>query len=188
MEQEMMAVRRAVVVEDDDALASALGAFALGCAARVDRAATKAEALKLLAADDVDALLLDVALPDGSGVDLLPSLACRPIFPAVIAISGSADAVTAFALAQAGVRRFLTKPLDLRALEHAWDQALAEAPDLRPFIRACVGRRKLHDVESLVRREMTDEALAEGQGSRRKASALLGVSRQLLQGILRSRA
>jgi DNA-binding NtrC family response regulator len=112
----------------------------------------------------------------------------QPVFPRVIAISGCADADTAFHLAQTGVRCFISKPLDLGRLQQAWDMALHVPPDLRPFIRACVGQRRLHDLEEQVRRQMTDEALAAGGGSRHKASALLGISRQLLQNILRTRA
>lgn len=183
----MDTVGRVLIVEDDDALAGALEAFASRRAATVQRAATKARALEILESADVDVLMLDIGLPDGSGDQLLAVLARKPVFTRVIAVSGSADPTTAFALAQAGVRRFVTKPLDLNQLERAWEQALKEAPDLRPFIRACVGRRKLHDLEGMVRDEMTAEAMAEGGGSRRKASSILGISRQLLQRILRQR-
>jgi DNA-binding NtrC family response regulator len=102
-------------------------------------------------------------------------------------ISGFADADTAFRLAQAGTRYFVTKPLDLAKLQEAWDRALMTTPDLTPFIRACIGRRRLHDLEAEVRRRMIDEALAVAHGSRHKASAMLGISRQLLQHILRAR-
>ena len=180
-------VGRVLIVEDDDALACALEAFASRRAASVQRAATKARALEILEAVDVDVLMLDIGLPDGSGDQLLGVLAQKPVFARVIAVSGSADPMTAFALAQAGVRRFVTKPLNLGELERAWEQALKEAPDLRPFIRACVGRRNLHELEGMVRDEMTAEAMAEGGGSRRKASSILGISRQLLQRILRQR-
>jgi len=183
----MESVGRVLIVEDDDALARALETFASRRATTVHRAATKARALEILNEVDVDVLMLDIGLPDGSGEQLLAVLADKPVFTRVIAVSGSADPAIAFALAQAGVRRFVTKPLNLGELERAWDQALKEAPDLRPFIRASVGHRNLHELEGLVRDEMTSEAMAEGGGSRRKASSILGISRQLLQRILRQR-
>jgi len=183
----MTVVRRVLVVEDDDAFAFGLEAFARARGGVVYRAATKAGAIDLLASIEVEVLLLDLALPDGSGAEIVEALASRPTYTHVIVITGSADPVTAFALAQAGVRRFITKPLDLGQLQRVWDQTLAEAPDLRPFVRACVGRHKLHDVEGFVRTQMTDEALAEARGNRRQASRLLGISRQLLQRILRIR-
>ncbi len=176
-----------LIVEDDDALACALESFASHRAAAVYRAATKARALEILSEVDIDLLMLDIGLPDGSGEQLLGALAEKPVFTRVIAVSGYADPTIAFALAQAGVRCFVSKPLNLGELERAWDQALKEPPDLRPFIRACVGHRNLHEIEVLVRDQMTSEAMAEGGGSRRKASSLLGISRQLLQRILRQR-
>lgn len=182
-----MSVGRVLIVEDDDALSRALESFASRRAATVYRAATMARALEILNDFDVDVVMLDIGLPDGSGEQLLGVLAERAIFTRVIAVSGSADPVIAFALAQAGVRRFVTKPLNLDELERAWDQALREAPDLRPFIRACVGHSNLHELEGLVRYEMTGEAMAACGGSRRKASSILGISRQLLQRILRQR-
>jgi hypothetical protein len=42
-------------------------------------------------------------------------------------------------------------------------------------------------METAVRQTMTDEALAAAGRSRRRASGLLGISRQLLQHILRGR-
>jgi DNA-binding NtrC family response regulator len=183
----MDGVGRALIVEDDPTLASALEAFVGKRAKVVVRATTKADALLALEDGPVDVLLLDIALPDGSGIEVLAAATSRAVFPRVIVISGSADADTAFRLAQAGTRCFVTKPLDLAKLQEAWDRALLGAPDLGPFIRACIGRRRLRDLEAEVRRQMTDEALAVGHGSRHKASAILGISRQLLQRILRNR-
>jgi DNA-binding NtrC family response regulator len=178
---------RVLIVEDDDVLAGALEAFAKPRSSIVERAATKDEALRRLALAPADMILLDMALPDGSGHDVLAFAATQQAFPRVVVITGSTEPETAFQLAQAGVRFFVAKPLTLSKLERAWDRALL-APDIAPLIRASVGARKLHELESEVRRQMTDEALAVSHGSRHKASAVLGISRQLLQRILRTRS
>jgi DNA-binding NarL/FixJ family response regulator len=101
-------------------------AFASRRAASVQRAATKARAVEILETVDVDVLMLDIGLPDGSGAELLGVLAQKPVFTRVIDITGSTDPTTAFALAQAGVRPFISKPLNLGELERAWEQALKE--------------------------------------------------------------
>jgi DNA-binding NtrC family response regulator len=183
----MGAIGRVLVVEDDEVLASALEAFARTRATVVQRAATKDDAVRLLTMAPADMILLDMALPDGSGRDVLAFAATQRTFPRVVVITGSADPETAFQLAQAGVRFFVRKPLSLGKLQRAWEQALL-APDMTPLIRACVGRRKLRELEGEVRQQMTDEALAVSHGSRHKASAVLGISRQLLQRILRTRS
>jgi DNA-binding response OmpR family regulator len=180
-------VKCALVVEDDPTLAAALSAFARPRAEAVHVARTHEEAERLIAALRFDMALVDLALPDGNGVALLERLWSQPAMPRVIVVSGSATPDTAFNLAQAGVRAFVPKPLALESLERAWDEALRRPPDLRPFVRASVGQVGLHAVEDVVRRSMTDEALALAESSRRRASSLLGISRQLLQHILRRR-
>jgi len=180
-------VNWALVVEDDVRLASALGSFLAPRAARVQVATTRHEAQRLVREGRIEAALLDLALPDGSGSDLLDVLWAQPVMPHVIVISGSAAPDTAFLLAQRGVRSFVPKPLALERLERAWDEALGAAPDLRPWLRASVGRVDLRTMEDAVRRSMTDEALALARNSRRRASSMLGISRQLLQHILRRR-
>jgi DNA-binding NtrC family response regulator len=176
-----------MVVEDDASLASALESFLAPRADLVRVAATRAEAARQLADGRVDAALVDLALPDGSGVELLELLWAQTIMPHVIVISGSAAPDTAFQLAQRGVRAFVSKPLSLQRLETAWEVALGEAPDLRPMLRASVGHVPLRTMEDAVRRSMTEEALAMAGSSRRRASRVLGISRQLLQHILRDR-
>ena len=182
----MQKVWRVLVVEDDPALGRALEAFAARLAEVVYRAANKADAIRAIAAQAPDVVLLDIGLPDGSGADLLATLARQPRFPRVIAVSGSADPDTAFRLAQAGVRSFVTKPLKLDDLRQAWEQALGSTPNLRPFLRVCVGGQRLGDLEALVRGQMVEEALAMVGGSRTHASQLLGISRQHLQHIIRA--
>jgi DNA-binding response OmpR family regulator len=180
-------VKCALIVEDDPPLAAALALFMRARAETVHVARTREEAERLMDAHVFDASLVDLALPDGSGVDLLERLWSQPAMPRVIVVSGSATPDTAFNLAQAGVRAFVPKPLALDALERAWEATLRRPPDLRPFVRASVGQVDLHTVEDVVRRSMTDEALAVAGSSRRRASSLLGISRQLLQHILRRR-
>jgi DNA-binding response OmpR family regulator len=176
----------ALVVEDDRALASVLACFMSERAEVVHVATSKGLAEQHLKRHRVDAALIDLALPDGSGVDLLNLLWKRSPLPQVLVISGSATPDTAFYLAQAGVRGFLSKPLDFEGLARAWEECVNRPPILGPLLRSSVGRVSLHAMEQAVRRSMTDEALALTASSRRRASSLLGISRQLLQHILRA--
>lgn len=177
-----------MVVEDDPWLAGTLKAFLADRARVVYLAATKREAEQRLRSGPVDLALVDLALPDGSGLDLLELVWNLPAMPGVVVITGSASPETAFRLAQMGVRAFLTKPVRLDRLERVCRQVLEQPPDLRPFVRASVGHVDLRELEASVRTTMTDEALAVAGRSRRRASGLLGISRQLLQHILRERA
>jgi DNA-binding NtrC family response regulator len=180
-----MGVKSVLVVEDDGPLAATLGAFAQSRADNVRVVHTTREARRVLAGGAIDVAVIDLALPDGSGLELLPALWGQAVMPRVIVISGSATPEIAFRLAQNGVRTFVAKPVGLADLERAWRDALGAVPDVRPFVRASVGMVTLAEMEENVRASMTEEALARARDNRRGASRLLGISRQVLQYILR---
>ncbi len=182
-----MTVRRlkVAVVEDDVELRAALAAALASSADEFRGCGTVREGLALLADWSPDVVLLDLTLPDGSAFDVLAAIRRRKPTPLVVAISGTATPPDAFRLAEAGVRAFLQKPFTMAELRAALERALAEPPDLAPPLRSTVGRHGLREVESEVREELVREALARSGGSRRAAARLLGISRQLLQHILR---
>ena len=132
-------------------------------------------------------IVLDVRLPDGSGVELAALAAQRRPKPTVVAVSGMSSAAEAFELAQAGVSLYLPKPFDLADLRRAVREARDWVPPIDPFVKESVGKRELLDVVANVRSTMVDEALARSEGSRRGAAKQLGVSRQAIQQIVRKR-
>ncbi|HKS99766.1 MAG TPA: response regulator [Rugosimonospora sp.] len=81
-------------------------------AAAVTDAADLREARAALAAADFDLILLDVQLPDGSGLSVLEDLAARPERPrpAVIALTGGALPEQHAAAMRAGCDAILDKP------------------------------------------------------------------------------
>ncbi len=77
-----------------------------------------------------DIVLLDVMLPDGSGLSLLERLAQEQPGLPVIVITGFGDIEMAVEAMQAGAHDFLTKPIDAQRLLKALSRA-AEAVSLR---------------------------------------------------------
>jgi PAS domain S-box-containing protein len=67
-----------LVVEDDDAVARVLGIMIRRDGHTVTRASTLAEARTTLATQKPSVILLDMKLPDGSGLDLLDEIAATP--------------------------------------------------------------------------------------------------------------
>ncbi len=178
-------VQRVLVVEDDATLRSAV-CRALRSGGRViDEASTCAEAFEALK-QGWDLLLLDVRLPDGSGVRVAEAAAATSPSPFIVVVSGEASAEEAFRLAQLGAMQFLSKPFSLDELLAAIELVRVARVELEPIVRSYVGKADLREVEEDVRRAMVEQALALAKGNRTVAARLLRVTRQALQKIIRT--
>ncbi|HVL89178.1 MAG TPA: response regulator [Actinomycetota bacterium] len=84
----------------------------------VAEAATGGEGIDAAAAGGVDAVLLDIGLPDVDGVDLIPRLreAARFAGLPVIALSGLTRAADRDRAFKAGCNAYMTKPPSVREL------------------------------------------------------------------------
>jgi two-component system response regulator TctD len=115
---------RLLLVEDAEDVAEAIAASFARRGDAVDHAATVAAAAEMLAVQDYDACILDLTLPDGSGLGLLKDIrAGRDATPVLILTARSTieDRVSAL---DDGADDYLVKPFDLREL-HARVRALA---------------------------------------------------------------
>jgi FixJ family two-component response regulator len=114
------------VVDDDRAFRSAIGRLldASGHEARL-----YASASEYLAAEPSQGpacVLLDLRMPECSGLDLQDALARRPHRHPVIFLSGHADVPAAVRAMRAGALDFLTKPVPSATLLEAIGRALAQ--------------------------------------------------------------
>ena len=107
-----------LIVEDNQSLARSLLAFLRGRGLEVQHVDSVAAARQRLASESFDAFLLDVGLPDGSGLDLLERTGTQR----AVVMTATPDLA---AFAHSGVTHFVPKPFDL---EHLF-QALAKIVD-----------------------------------------------------------
>ena len=71
------------------------------------------EALKIINREkDIDVVLSDLRLPDGSGLDLLKRIQEKPAHPAVVLVTGQGDEEVAVAALKAGAADYLVKQSD----------------------------------------------------------------------------
>lgn len=91
-------------------------------------AATVAEAQDALGSQAFDLILLDMQLPDGSGLDVMAWLRAqgRSALPVVV-VSADATRETHEAALRCGARHYLRKPVDVKALLSLVDALLAPA-------------------------------------------------------------
>lgn len=105
--------RRILLVEDNKVNALVARGYLATLGHEASWARDLAEARQLLAAEQFDALMLDMQLPDGDGRSLLPSLP-EGIWVAAFTAQVDSDAVADYQ--QAGIETVLAKPLSLTAL------------------------------------------------------------------------
>ena len=112
------------VVDDDHRMQEALSSLVEAMGFRV---ATFGSASEFLEAEKPDApacLLLDLELPDISGLELQRELADREA-PPVIFVTGHGDIPSSVRAMKAGAVEFLTKPFDEQELRNAIEKAVA---------------------------------------------------------------
>lgn len=150
-----------VVVEDDPIVAAHVGR---GVAARADlallgSAASLAEARPLMDRD-ADLLILDLGLPDGSGIDLIEEIRARGGHqPKILVLSVLGDQDTVLAAVLAGADGYLLKDQDGLDIGQQAADALTGGAPLSPSIAAYV-LRHLRRQEERSKPEETDPILS----------------------------
>jgi len=106
-----------LIVEDNELVTGALRILFEETGRRVTVAHTVAEAIAKGASDPPDLLLLDLALPDGDGLEVARSLAKRGVAPkATVALTGRDDPESLRRCSDAGVTAVMVKPVPTREL------------------------------------------------------------------------
>jgi response regulator of citrate/malate metabolism len=117
---------RVLVVDDDFMVAKVHSGYVgriAGCTV-VGTAHTGAAAIELAGELRPDLVLLDVYLPDMSGIDVLRALRTgAPDDPSVLVITAADDAATVAAALHGGALHYLVKPFDSRALAEQVERA-----------------------------------------------------------------
>ncbi|MEO6947664.1 MAG: response regulator transcription factor [Nitrobacter sp.] len=121
---------RILVVEDDPVLLDGLKAGLSLVGATVDAVTSCADGLTALATASFDAVVLDLMLPDGSGLDLLSNIRAAGNATPVLLLTALDEVVDRIKGLDAGADDYLGKPFDLDEL----------AARVRAIVRRKAGR------------------------------------------------
>lgn len=106
-----------LIVEDNDLVSGALRVLFEQTGRRVSIAATVADAISVASADRPDLMLVDLTLPDGSGLGILEALRRDNRSPRVaVALTGHDEPAIAAKCAELGCAEVLLKPVPTREL------------------------------------------------------------------------
>jgi DNA-binding NtrC family response regulator len=121
----------ALAVDDDPNFLSALAELIEGQGFTTNTACTLRDARSLVSHRTPDVALVDLYLPDGSGIDLLKDLELGASTEVVL-MTGHADVESAVQALRLGASDYLTKPLDIGRLK----SILANVASIQPTAQA----------------------------------------------------
>lgn len=102
-------------IEDNTELIESLRYF-FETDSKIDNATTGKDGLTIAGRKQYDAIILDLGLPDMSGLEVCTQLRQRGIQAPILVLSGSRDSGTKVALFEAGADDYLTKPFTMAEL------------------------------------------------------------------------
>jgi two-component system cell cycle response regulator DivK len=124
------AARTVLLVEDSEAIRDAFTILLEDAGYTVLGAGTGAEALALAAAHVPDLMLLDMGLPDMTGLDVVRQVKAAPATAgiAVVAVTGRDEDADRRACLAAGCTAYLVKPVNTQKLVRDLPGFMAPAP------------------------------------------------------------
>ncbi len=138
-----MATREKILIVDDDRfIRMALGEALRSWNYDPVEAETVAEASRQLAAEEPGVVLLDIELPDGSGLDVLTRIKEQTPETIVVMITGSVDVPNTVAALRGGAHDFIGKPIKLEELRITLRNAIETRSLRREVKRARTERSK----------------------------------------------
>jgi putative two-component system response regulator len=114
---------RVLIVDDEAAICDALGRFLAKRGFQVETAGSAAAALDQLGRQPCTIMLCDIRMPGMTGLELIPHALQLDPDLAIMMLTAVGDAGTATDALSHGAMDYLTKPIDLMALEHAIEKA-----------------------------------------------------------------
>jgi two-component system response regulator AtoC len=113
-----------LIVDDDRSIRELLSMHLEERGFGVLSAGTGADGVRLAAETPPAAIILDMRLPDASGIDLIPELRKRAPEAPVLMITAHHDMATTILAMKAGAFDYIHKPIDIQAFDVALDRAL----------------------------------------------------------------
>ncbi|MGQ9749617.1 sigma-54-dependent transcriptional regulator [Desulfosoma sp.] len=145
----MRTAPKILIIDDETGFRGAIARF-LGKGYTVHEAETADEGLRLTQELEPDLVLLDIGLPDRSGLDLLPQLKETKPSPTVIMVTAYEQVRDVVQAMKKGAFDYLVKPVDLEEFEVTIKQALEYASLRHEVERLRQEMQRLHQGRTLV--------------------------------------
>jgi two-component system, NtrC family, response regulator AtoC len=152
-----------LVLEDEPSLAKLTCRVLEGEGHHVVATARVVDALRHLRERAVDVVVVDLHLPDGSGLEVLQELAGGGIQAEAVVLTGQADLASAIEAMKLGAYDYLTKPVGIDevglVVQRAWEKVRLRREN--ESLRLRLRRREAPETEGLVTEDRAMQALLE---------------------------
>jgi two-component system nitrogen regulation response regulator NtrX len=175
-----MAQKRVLIVDDEENIGRSLRLILEREGYAVSTCSSVAEAKAH--SQRPDAYLIDVRLPDGSGIDLVRALKARDVDSPMLMISGHGTIADAVEATRAGAFDFLEKPLGrekvLLALKHALEESKLREENL--LLKEMVGGARMIGGSAAFERVLEQATMAARSDARMLLTGESGTGKELL--------
>ena len=128
---------KVLIIDDDETMSAMLAEMVSRMGHDASKALTLKEGLRKASEDQFDVVFLDVRLPDGSGLDILPIIRKAPSQPEVIIITGFGDPDGAELAMKNDVWDYLRKPSSVKEMTLTLTRAIQyrdEKKSIKPLV------------------------------------------------------
>lgn len=128
---------KALIIDDDEGMCYTLANMVRQTGHEATSVHTLSDGLKTVYSEAFDTVFLDVQMPDGNGIDILPKIMNAPSKPEVIIITGQGDPDGAELAIKNGAWDYVEKPATINAM-------------ILPFLRAFQYREEKRNVAPIM--------------------------------------
>jgi two-component system response regulator RegA len=168
--------RAVLVIDDDDIFRNRLARAMASRGWEASEAADAESALKQAATHSPDLAIVDLRLPETSGLEIVRRLRDLDDTICIIMLTGYGSIATALTATKLGANHYLTKPADADQIVKAYER-IAEGQDVSTEIPEDVQAPSLARVEW----EHIQRVLTDCDGNISQAAKVLGLHRRSLQ-------
>jgi len=161
-----------LIVEDDDALRGRLARAFASRGLDVRQVSNAGDAEATARDEPPEMVVLDLRMPDGSGLDLIPKLLQIDPNTRIVVLTGYGSVATAIEAVRRGARHYLTKPADADEILAAFDRESRPSSGALPLEPMSLDR---------VEWEHINRVLVDCQGNISEAARVLRLHRRSLQ-------
>jgi DNA-binding NtrC family response regulator len=134
-----------LLVDDDDEFRNDMAQFFARHGSNVEQCDNGQHALDLVEQKTFDVMVLDLLMPERSGIEVLKELHSRNAECEVVVLTGEGTIETAVDAMKLGAREFLTKPVSFKELDRL----------VRKAYEACQLRKENQQLKAVLRRHQT---------------------------------